>query len=423
MIERTEFNSGLRIVTERMPSVRSVSIGIWVLAGSRDEAPKISGSSHFLEHLLFKGTKTRTALDIAEAFDAVGGDLNAFTSKEFTCYYARVLDRDLEMAVDHLADMLQHSVIRQPDLDAERQVILEEINMHEDAPDDVVHDLFTETLWPNHPLGRPILGTAGTIAAATRVKVAGYYRRHYVPRNFVVAVAGNVKHEDVVNLFRDRMDTGRALRPGQTSSWNLRRGGKPPAPSGNDLIKRRKTEQAHICLGTNGLARSDADRFAFLIVNTALGGGMSSRLFQEIREKRGLAYSTYSYHGQFAEAGIFTAYAGTTPSRAREVVGLLQGELATLASDGLSKDEFERAKSHVKGSIVLSLEDPGSRMNRLGKSEIAQGEILTVDQTLKRIENVKLTDANRVAHQVLSQPMTLTVLGPFGKTAFKDPFP
>ncbi|MEA2521080.1 MAG: hypothetical protein QOI81_726, partial [Actinomycetota bacterium] len=378
MIERTEFNSGLRIVTERMPSVRSVSIGIWVLAGSRDEAPKISGSSHFLEHLLFKGTKTRSALDIAEAFDAVGGDLNAFTSKEFTCYYARVLDRDLDMAVDHLADMLQHSVIRQPDLDAERQVILEEINMHEDAPDDVVHDLFTETLWPNHPLGRPILGTVGTIAAATRAKVAGYYRRHYVPRNFVVAVAGNVKHEHVVKLFRDRMETGRALRPGQTSSWNLRRAGKPPAPSGRDLIKRRKTEQAHICLGTNGLARTDADRFAFLIVNTALGGGMSSRLFQEIREKRGLAYSTYSYHGQFAEAGIFSAYAGTTPSRAREVVGLLQRELAALASDGLGMGEFERAKSHVKGSIVLSLEDPGSRMNRLGKSEIAQGEILTL---------------------------------------------
>ncbi|MEP7059976.1 MAG: pitrilysin family protein [Actinomycetota bacterium] len=423
MIERTEFSSGLRIVTERMASVRSVSIGIWVLAGSRDEAPKISGSSHFLEHLLFKGTKTRSALDIAEAFDAVGGDLNAFTGKEFTCFYARVLDRDLDMAVDHLADMLQHSVIRQPDLDAERQVILEEINMHEDAPDDVVHDLFTETLWPNHPLGRPILGTVATITDASRAKVAGYYRRHYVPRNFVVAVAGNVKHDHVVKLFKDRMETGRALRPGQASSWTVRRGGKPPAPSGKDLTKRRKTEQAHICLGTNGLARMDPDRFAFLIVNTALGGGMSSRLFQEIREKRGLAYSTYSYHGQFAEAGIFTAYAGTTPTRAQEVVGLLRRELSTLSSGGLAAEEFERAKSHVKGAIVLSLEDPGSRMNRLGKSEIAQGEILTVDQTLKRIEGVKLADANQVAHQVLSQPMTLTVLGPFGRTAFKDPLP
>ena len=420
MIERTEFSSGLRVVTERMPGVRSVSIGIWVLAGSRDEAPKISGSSHFLEHLLFKGTKTRSALDIAEAFDAVGGDLNAFTSKEFTCYYARVLDRDLEMAVDHLADMLQHSVIRQPDLDAERQVILEEINMHEDSPDEVVHDLFTETLWPNHPLGRPILGTVATIADATRARVAGYYRRHYVPRNFVVAVAGNVRHEQVVKLFKDRMETGRALKPGRGSTPNLRRGGKPPSPSGENLTKRRKTEQAHICLGTNGLARMDADRFAFLLVNTALGGGMSSRLFQEIREKRGLAYSTYSYHGQFAEAGIFTAYAGTTPSRAQETVGLLRKELTSMAADGLTQSEFDRAKSHVKGSIVLSLEDPGSRMSRLGKSEIAQGEILTLDQTLKRIDGVTLEGANLVAHRVLSQPMTLTVLGPFGKSAFKD---
>ena len=423
MIERTEFSSGLRIVTERLPGVRSVTIGIWVLAGSRDEAPKISGSSHFLEHLLFKGTKIRTALDIAEAFDTVGGDLNAFTSKEFTCYYARVLDRDLEMAVDHLADMLQHSVIRQPDLDAERQVILEEINMHEDAPDDVVHDLFTETLWPNHPLGRPVLGTVATIADATRARVAGYYRRHYVPRNFVVAVAGNAKHEQVVKLFKDRMETGRALKAGQASTWNLRRGGTPPSPSGKNLTKRRKTEQAHICLGTNGLARMDPDRFAFLIVNTALGGGMSSRLFQEIREKRGLAYSTYSYHGQFAEAGIFTAYAGTTPSRAQETVGLLRAELNAMAADGLTPSEFDRAKSHVKGSIVLSLEDPGSRMNRLGKSEIAQGEILTLDQTLKRLDRVTLADANLIAHRVLSQPMTLTVLGPFGKSAFKDSAP
>ncbi len=423
MIERTEFSSGLRVVTERMPSVRSVSIGIWVLAGSRDEAPKISGSSHFLEHLLFKGTKTRTALDIAEAFDAVGGDLNAFTSKEFTCYYARVLDRDLEMAVDHLADMLQNSVIRQPDLDGERQVILEEINMHEDSPDDVVHDLFTETLWPNHPLGRPILGTVATITDATRARVAGYYRRHYVPRNFVIAVAGNVRHEQVVKLFKDRMETGRALRAGQASTWNLRRGGTPPSPSGKNLTKRRKTEQAHICLGTNGLARMDQDRFAFLIVNTALGGGMSSRLFQEIREKRGLAYSTYSYHGQFAEAGIFTAYAGTTPSRAQETIGLLRKELASMAADGLTQSEFDRAKSHVKGSIVLSLEDPGSRMSRLGKSEIAQGEILTLDQTLKRIDGVSLEGANLVAHRVLSQPMTLTVLGPFGTSAFKDASP
>jgi predicted Zn-dependent peptidase len=419
-IARTEFSSGLRVVTERMPGVRSVALGIWVLAGSRDEEPAISGSSHFLEHLLFKGTKQRSALDIAEQFDAVGGDLNAFTAKEYTCYYARVLDRDLPMAVEHLADMLQHSLIRSADLDAERQVILEEIHMHEDSPEDVVHDLYTEVLWPAHPLGRPILGTAATIEAATRDRVHRFYRRHYVPGNFVVVAAGNVRHEDVVALLRRNMETGRALRDGQRSSSNLRRGGTPPTPSGRSLTKRRKTEQAHICLGTNGLARSDPDRFAFMIMNTALGGGMSSRLFQKIREERGLAYSVYSYHSQYTEAGIFTAYAGTTPARAHLVVELLRREMQDVGAGGLTEAEFERAKGHVKGSLVLSLEDPGGRMSRLGKSEIAHGEILTVDQTLRRIEAVTLDDARRVAERVLSQPMTLTVLGPFAAGAFRE---
>jgi len=419
-IERTEFASGLRVVTERMPGVRSVALGIWVLAGSRDEEPAISGSSHFLEHLLFKGTETRSAQDIAEAFDAVGGDINAFTAKEYTCYYARVLDRDLPMAVDHLADMLQHSVIRQADLDAERQVILEEINMHEDSPEEVVHDIFTETLWPDHPLGRPILGAVKTIEDATRARVRGYYRTHYVPANFVVVAAGNLHHDEVVRLLKRSMSTGRVRAKGADAKWHIREAGVSPVPSGRDLVKRRKTEQAHICLGTNGLARTDPDRFAFLVVNTALGGGMSSRLFQEIREKRGLAYSVYSYHAQYTGAGLFTTYAGTSPSRAHETVALLRRELAGMRDGGLTKEEFERAKGHVKGSLVLSLEDPGSRMSRLGKSEISHGEILTVDQTLRRIEAVTLDDARRVAERVLSQPMTLTVLGPFNKTAFKD---
>jgi predicted Zn-dependent peptidase len=414
-IERTEFTSGLRVVTERMPAVRSVSLGFWVLAGSRDEPPSISGSSHFLEHLLFKGTDSRSARDIAEAFDAVGGDVNAFTSKEYTCYYARVLDGDLELAVDHLSDMVQHSVLRSADLDAERQVILEEINMHEDSPEDVVHDLFTETLWPEHPLGRPVLGTAETIRAATRPKVNRFYRKHYVPGRLVVAAAGNLKHEDLVDMLRARMDTGRVVRVGATPAWTLRAGERAPAPSVEPLIKRRKTEQAHICLGTNGLPRMDPDRFAFLIVNGALGTGMSSRLFQEIREKRGLVYSVYSYHSQYTEAGVFSCYAGTTPSRAREVIGLLRRELDDVGDGGLTVEEFERAKGHVKGSMVLSLEDPGSRMSRIGKSEIAHGEILTVNEALRRVEAVTLDDAHRVAKRVLSQPMTLTVLGPFAK--------
>ncbi|MGQ0670865.1 MAG: M16 family metallopeptidase [Actinomycetota bacterium] len=415
-IRRTEFESGLRVVTERMPGVRSVALGFWVLAGSRDEPPRISGSSHFLEHLLFKGTKTRSARAIAEAFDAVGGDINAFTAKEYTCFYARVLDRDLTMASQHLCDMFRSSLIRAADLEAERQVILEEIHMHEDAPDDLIHDLFTETLWPDHPLGRPILGTVQSIEAATREQVRRFYKRHYVPGNLVVVAAGNVRHDRLLELISAEMDTGRVRSEGP-SGWNLREAGLAPRPSGRRLVKRRKTEQAHICLGTNGLSRHDPDRFAFGVVNAALGGGMSSRLFQEIREKRGLAYSVYSYHTMYAEAGLFTIYAGTTPARAEEVLAVTRRELEDVATGGLTEEEFQRARGHMKGSLVLSLEDPGGRMSRLGKSEISHGEILTVDQVIRRLDHVTLEDARRTAARVLSQPLTLTVLGPFGKDA------
>jgi predicted Zn-dependent peptidase len=413
-IRRTEFGSGLRVVTERMPAVRSVALAFWALAGSRDEPPPISGSSHFLEHLLFKGTKTRSARDIAEAFDAVGGDVNAFTAKEYTAYYARVLDRDLPMALDHLSDMLQRSVIRAADFDAERQVILEEINVHEDTPDDLVHDLFTETLWPGHPLGRPILGTRESIEAASRDQVRRFYRKHYVPGNLVVVAAGNVDHDDLLGRLGSLMETG-PVRSEGPSGWNLREAGTPPEPSGRALVKRRKTEQAHICIGTNGVSRHDPDRFALGVVNNALGGGMSSRLFQEVREERGLAYSVYSYHAMYAEAGLFCAYAGTTPGRAQEVVDLIRREIEDVGEHGLSARELDRAKGHMKGALVLSQEDPGGRMSRLGKSEVGHGEILTVSQMLKRIDAVSLEDARRVAERVLSQPMSLTVLGPFAK--------
>jgi predicted Zn-dependent peptidase len=413
-IGRTEFGSGLRVVTERMPGVRSVALGLWVLAGSRDEPPPISGSSHFLEHLLFKGTKARSARDIAEAFDAVGGEVNAFTAKEYTAYYSRVRDRDLPMAVEHLADMLQHSVLRTADFEAEKRVILEEINVHEDTPDDLVHDLFTETLWPGHPLGRPVLGTKSSIRSASRDQVRRFYRRHYVPGSVVVVAAGNLHHDALLDLVGEHMDPGR-IRSRGPSAWNLREAKTPPVPSGRSLVRRRPTEQAHICVGTSGLSRVDPDRFAFGVVNNAIGGGMSSRLFQEVRERRGLAYSVYSYHSMYAEAGVFCAYAGTTPGRAKEVLAIVRGELQDVADKGLSLDEFERAKGHMKGSLVLSLEDPAGRMSRLGRSEIGHGETLTVNQLLARIEAVTPEDARRAAERVLSQPMTTTVLGPFSR--------
>ncbi len=347
-IGRTEFTSGLRVVTERMPGVRSVTLGFWVLAGSRDEPPPISGSSHFLEHLLFKGTRSRSARDIAEAFDAVGGEVNAFTAKEYTAFYARVRDRDLELAVDHLADMLQHSVLRTSDFEAEKQVILEEINVHEDTPDDLVHDLFTETLWPGHPLGRPILGTKQSIQAAGRDQVRRFYRKHYVPGNVVVVAAGNLRHEALLDLIRGRMAPGR-VRASGPSAWNLRAAGDAPVPSGRSLVRRRKTEQAHICVGTSGLSRTDPDRFAFGVVNAAIGGGMSSRLFQEIREKRGLAYSVYSYHSMYAEAGVFCTYAGTTPGRMREVLSIVRDELDDVAAKGLSRRRVRAREGAPEG--------------------------------------------------------------------------
>ncbi|MEX0650408.1 MAG: pitrilysin family protein, partial [Actinomycetota bacterium] len=252
--------------------------------------------------------------------------------------------------------------------------------------------------------------------------VRRFYGRHYVPGNLVIAAAGNLRHEDLIRMLKQRMDAGRRLNGRGTgaSTWKFRAPGRAPKPSGAHLVKRRKTEQAHICLGTNGLARNDPDRFAFLVVNTALGGGMSSRLFQEVREKRGLAYSVYSYHSQYTEAGLFSAYAGTTPARATDVVSLLLRELELVRDGGITEAEFERAKGHVKGSIVLSLEDPGGRMSRLGRSEIAHGEILSVNQALRRVEQVTFDDVHRVAGRVLSQPMTLTVLGPFGASAFRD---
>jgi predicted Zn-dependent peptidase len=314
--------------------------------------------------------------------------------------------------------MLQNSVIRPADVDAERQVILEEINMHEDTPDDAIHDLFNETLWPDHPLGRPILGTVGSIREATPAQIRRFYRRHYVPANLVVVAAGNLRHEQLVESIGEHVDTGQVRSEGP-AAWNLREIGQAPLPSGRRRVRRRKTEQAHIVLGTNGLSRSDTDRFALGIVNVAVGGGMSSRLFQEVREKRGLAYSVYSYHTMFVDAGLFAAYAGTTPGRAGEVLSILREQLQDVADGGLSEREFERAKGHMKGSLVLSLDDPSGRMSRLGKSEISHGEILTVNDTLKRIDEVTYDGARGVAKRVLSQPMSLAVIGPFSRDAFR----
>jgi predicted Zn-dependent peptidase len=420
-ITRTEYSSGLRIVSEEMPTMRSIAFGFWVEVGSRDERPQLSGASHFLEHLLFKGTKRRTAPEIAAAFDAVGGDLNAFTAKENTCYYCRVRDQDLPLAVESMSDMLQHSVIARPDFEQERLVILEEINRQDDAPDDLIHDLFVETLWQGHPLGRPVLGTRDTINALGRDQVFRFYRRLYEPRHFVIAAAGNFKHDDLCALVERHMETGARLP--ETALRKVRAGGDVPPPSGRHLVKRRSTEQAHIVMGTTAYSRKDPERFAFGVVNSALGGGMSSRLFQEIREKRGLAYSVYCYHSMFAETGYFAVYAGTTPKSAHEVIRIAREEIQDVAENGLTDEELDRAKGHMQGSLVLSLEDTSGRMSRIGRSEISHGEILSVDDILERIGGVTSDDVRNVSREVFERPLTLSVIGPFEDDEFADDVP
>lgn len=421
VVRRTVLPGGLRVITEAMPTVRSVSFGVWVGVGSRDETPALAGSSHYLEHVLFKGTKRRDALEISAALDAVGGEMNAFTSKEYTCFYARVLDNDLPLAVDVISDMMTSSVVRSVDVDSERGVILEEIAMHEDDPGDVVHDAFAEALFGDTPLGRPILGTVASINALQRSAIHGYYRRRYRPENMVIAAAGNLDHAKVVRLvakafgemLNDDAQIDRMPSPPRV-------GGRPPVSRSGVSVVQRPTEQAHLVLGVPGLSRVDERRFALGVLNGALGGGMSSRLFQEVREKRGLAYSVYSYAAHHAETGMFGVYAGCQPAKAAQVLDICRDQLDLVARSGITAEELSRGKGQLAGALVLGLEDTGSRMSRLGKAELVYGELLTVDELLARIDAVTLEQVRDVAATVLSAKQTLAVIGPFDADAFAD---
>jgi predicted Zn-dependent peptidase len=417
-IARTELPSGLRVLTERMPGVRSVTFGIWAGVGSRDETPAQAGASHYLEHLLFKGTPRRSATDIAEQMDAIGGEHNAFTSKEYTCFYARTLDRDLPLAVDVLADMVRSSTMAPADVDAERTVILEEIGMHADDPDDVAFELFAASLYGDHPLGRPELGTRASIEAMTRDQLHDYWRRWYEPHNLVVAAAGNLDHDEVVAQVAEAV----AGAPSSGAPRPVRTG---PTLAGGVSVRRRDTEQAHVVLGGGGLSRSDPRRFALGVFNVAFGGGTSSRLFQEVREKRGLVYSIGSFAVHYQETGAFAVHAGTSPRQVHEVLKIVRDETERVLADGLTEEEVERGKGHVKGSVVLGLEDSASRMIRLGKAETTGVELLTVDETLARYEAVTVDDVQSVAHEVLRsakpvRPRTLAMVGPFDGEGFED---
>ncbi|MFE3688836.1 M16 family metallopeptidase [Streptomyces sp. NPDC059095] len=411
-VRRTTLPGGLRVVTETLPSVRSATFGIWVQVGSRDETPTLNGATHYLEHLLFKGTRKRSALDISSALDAVGGEMNAFTAKEYTCYYARVLDSDLPLAIDVVCDMLTDSLILAEDIDAERGVILEEIAMTEDDPGDCVHDLFAHTMLGDTPLGRPVLGTVDTINALTQAQISRFYKKHYDPRHLVVAAAGNVDHATVVRQVRKAFEKAGALTHTDAVPLAPRGGSRTLKAAGRMELLNRRTEQAHVVLGMPGLARTDERRWALGVLNTALGGGMSSRLFQEVREKRGLAYSVYSYTSGFADCGLFGVYAGCRPNQVHDVLKICRDELDRVATEGLSDDEIGRAVGQLSGSTVLGLEDTGALMNRIGKSELCWGEQMSVDDMLARMAQVTPDDVREVARDVLGQRPSLSVIGP-----------
>jgi predicted Zn-dependent peptidase len=407
---RTVLPGGLRVISESVPGVRSVAFGVWVGVGSRDESPSLSGASHYLEHLLFKGTTRRDALAISAELEAVGGELNAFTAKEYTCYYARVLDVDLPLAVDVICDMVTGSLLATPDIDNERGVILEEIAMHDDDPSDAVHDTFAEIVWPGTSLGRPVLGSVDSINALSRRTIAGYYRRRYTTPSLVVAAAGNLDHAALVRLVRKAFSAVEAAGDVPTPP---RIGGRAPRFTPGTAVVRRPTEQANLVIGANGLARLDDRRFALGVLNAALGGGMSSRLFQEIREKRGLAYSVFSFVSHYADTGLFGVYAGCHPKRAVDVLELCREQLAIAAAGGLDAEELERGKGQLRGGLVLGLEDTGSRMSRLGKSELVYGELMTVDEILGHIDAVTGDDVQAVAFELLRGPLALAAIGPY----------
>jgi predicted Zn-dependent peptidase len=410
-IRRARCASGLRVVTEELSGLRSVTLGAWVGSGARDEQGAQWGASHFLEHLLFKGTEQRSARDIAESIESVGGEMNAFTTHEQTVFYVRVPDAQFGPAFDVLADVLWNPAFRVDDVESERRVILEEIGMRDDTPDDLVHDLFASAIFPDHPLGREVLGSEESITAMAREGIAAYHGAHYQPSNVVFAAAGNVTHEAVMERIEAQFPESVDVRPDRPRS-------EPGAPQPIAVLT-RDTEQAHVVTGVRALPALDPDRYALTVVNQVLGGGMSSRLFQEIRESRGLAYSVFSYHASFDDAGYLAIYAGTAPEHVPETLELIETELDRLVDKGLADTEIAGAKGHLVGSLAMSLETSASRMRRLGRSELIEGEIPSLEELISRVVAVTADDVARVIERVFAgAPRTLAVVGPHSSSDF-----
>lgn len=411
-MEKFTLSNGMRVVVEEIPTVRSASIGIWVKNGSRHENEVNNGISHFIEHMMFKGTNKRSARDIADLFDGIGGNVNAFTSKEYTCYFAKVLDQHLPLAVDALSDMFFHSAMDAEELAKERNVIYEEIAMYEDTPDDKVHDEAARSAYGNHPLAYSILGTEETLAAMDSNTLLSFMNEKYKIENIVISVAGNVQVEPLRTLLESYF--GHYQNHGEQEQTII----VPEFISGYSFYQ-KKSEQNHICLSFPGTPLGDRLQNAMVLLNNALGGGMSSRLFQVIREERGLAYSVYSYHTAAADSGLFTIYCGTAPKQTKDVLDLTLELLHEVGQKGLTEEEVTRGKEQLKGSIILNLEGTSSRMNRNGKHELMLGKHNSLDALMERIDNITMQDIKDVTKILLSKPFSIAMVGSSDKDISK----
>lgn len=413
LVRRTVLPGGVRVLTEAMPAQRSASIGFWVAVGSRDEAAHGHGSTHFLEHLLFKGTDRYTGTQISNAFDRVGGEFNAATAKEFTCYHARVLDQDLPMAIDILTSMVTAPTLSKEEMDIERGVILEELAMDAHDPSNVGHELLAARLLKDHPLGRPIGGTKQAIQDISHDHMVEHYQHWYRPEELVITVAGGVDHDQIVQWVSEALghsawDTSENARPVERRSTT----GPDADIEEGFVFKELPAEQSAVFLGGKGINTHDESRFALSVMNVILGGGMSSRLFQEIRERRGLAYTTYAFSAGYSDVGYFGLYAGCSPRRTDEVLEFMGQELDKMAVSGITSDELDRAHGQISGSLVLGLEDTGSRMSRLGRAELVTGEYTDLDGALERIQKVTADEVQQIAQEFATSPRTLITVGP-----------
>ncbi len=413
MYRKDTLSNGIRVVSETLPKSRSVSIGVWVKVGSRHEPPEIGGISHFIEHLFFKGTEKRTAKDIAIEMDSIGGEMNAFTSQETTTYYAKVVDEHLPVAIEILSDILLGSRFDPVEMEKERKVILEEIKGVEDTPDDFIHELFTSTVWPDNPLGRPILGTKETVRGLKHENIISYIDSYYSPKEIVISVAGNFEHARLIELLNTSF--GRLSRTGISKKEST------PQFTNALSVKKKQLEQVQLCIGCRGLNYTHEDRYVISALNSVLGNSMSSRLFQEIREQNALAYSIYSYVTSYRDTGLLTVYAGTDPSNTLEVVRLVLKEFKKIKEEGITPAEETRVKNQIKGSLVLSLESSNSHMSRLARQEMYFGKYLSIDDIIKGVEKVTADQVKRLAQQLFAPGnISLTILGPLSKTDVPD---